>query len=276
MNRPLNISLSLIFCCAILGIFGCDSSVLEETLIQPDIKVEIIDLRDSANGSIKQLSDRSLVRETWTIELIARNLQSGTLFEPGSITADSDVSDEVRFNLALPADSLYEFEVSFKQGNATLGRGLVHHFISSSTSSVNVPAYIADASNPALVFEPSRITRPNGSFSAGNAFNMIYLGVTKPAEGLAAKLEISGIDDALLDVDGPSKISDSGSLSLLWNWSDSPAGPNARQAGSITFPDSQNTSFCLNAEIGNVRAVHPDASISRQNVQSEACVQFGN
>ncbi len=271
MPRTLRHSFCLL---ALTGIMACDSSVMEDSLIQPEIRVEIVDLRESS--TIKVQSERSALQEIWTIDLVARNLESGTVYAPGPVTADSDVSSEVRFNLSLPSDSLYEFEVSFKQGSSELGRGLIHHFVSSSTSTITVPAYIADSSNPALVFEPSRVTRPAGSFSPGNTIKMFYLGVIKPAEGLAARLDISGIDDSSLEVEGPSKISDSQSLNLLWNWSASPAGPDSRAAGTISYPTDFNTSFCLNAEIGNVRAVHPDASISRQNVKSEACVQFGN
>lgn len=254
---------------------ACDSGLSDEKFIEPNIQVELIDLRQSASN-IKSPLERSAIKETWTVGLIVRNLQSNDTISPPAITADDQTQSDVRFNLALSADSLYEFEVSFRQAGQLVGRGLVHHYISSSTNSVTIPAYLTDATNPALVFEPSLINKPNSLNTGATVINMVYLGMNKPVEGLAAKLELTGIDENLLEVVGPNTVLETGAINLIWNWSDRPADDAPRSVGTVTYPQGTSSSFCFDVEEGNARVVHSDATISRQTVRSEACVEFGN
>jgi len=276
MNQRI-ISITLLAC---LVFAGCDSNSLESDLLEPAIQIQLIDLREGVSDSNKGNLDRSAVKEVWNVKLDVTNLESNQVFSPPSVSADNSQSSEVRFNLALPPDSLYEFKVTFSQGGQSSGRGLVHHFISESTSSVTVPAYIFDATTPALVFEPSLISRPvNSDISArneSNVINMVYLGVDKPAEGLAAVLDVTGIAEDDLAVEGPTLFAETGRLNLLWNWATSPAGSSGRSAGSLTFSNASTNSFCVEVEAGDARAVHADASISKQSVKSEACVEIGN
>ena len=263
----------LFLICLILA--ACDSGLTDEKFIEPSIQVQLIDLRESANTN-KSQAERSAIKETWTVGLVVRNLQSNNVISPPAITADDQTQSDVRFNLALSADSLYEFEVSFRQAGQVTGRGLVHHYITSETSTVTIPAYLTDATNPALVFEPSLINKPNSLTDGETVINMVYLGMDRPVEGLAAKLELTGIDESLLDVTGPNTVLENGVINMIWNWSSSPADETPRSVGSVTYPQGTTTSFCFDVEEGNARVVHSDASISRQTVRSEACVEFGN
>jgi len=254
---------------------ACDSGINDEKYIEPQIEVQLIDLRETARSDKSQV-ERSAIQETWTVGLTVRNLESNEVISPPTITADNQTQNDVRFNLALSADSLYEFEVSFRQAGQLSGRGLVHHYITPSTSTVTIPAYLTDSSNPALVFEPSLINKPTNISSGDTEINMVYLGTDRPVEGLAAKLELTGIDETLLVVEGPNTVLESGIINLIWNWSDNPADGTARSVGTVTYPQGTTTSFCLDVEEGNARVVHSDATISRQTVRSEACVEFGN
>jgi hypothetical protein len=231
-------------------------------MVRPDIRIVFEQPASQPNSAGK-------VGTVWDVNLTILSSR-GTSYSPDPIVLDDSQTQEAEFNVVLPSDSLYSFEVTYVQSGTRFAEGSVLYWVDRETSSITIPVAVRDGSTPGVAFVPSTI-RARAVDADNMRLQLRYYGSDTPVSGLAGNFEVEGIAPDQLNLDGPTLIEPSGqTVGAAWQWPDQVSGTVV--LGTIS-PSQSIGSFCIEAVDGEVRAVSPAGLITRLR-GARACVEI--
>lgn len=208
--------------------FGCDQAAPTQALrIQPKFAIEFVSPRLLEGGAASKTEALSpdFVKGLWTISLQVTS-KGGRDYSPKDAqTVDDTIQDEATFEFDIPLDSSYTFAVQYRQNGVLRAQGSTFQKITKDNASVriNVTMLPVNTNAPFIGFDPSLV-----SVKSTNGTMMMVLkfaGSNETLKGVAAKLNISGIDPSALRFRRAIAVRQSYGYDLAWTWPTGKTGP---------------------------------------------------
>jgi hypothetical protein len=227
---------------------ACDEGELTEW-VSPRVLVSLTDGIDDA------LSKSSAIL---TVELEVLS-EGGSDFSPEPVTVDNNTTNQVAFEISIPADAVYSFLVRFSNSGTLVGEGATVQEVTLETTVVDIDVLTRSASTPSLGFLPSQVNTSTGS---GNIeITVRYYGAGTPVAGIAALFDITGSTPRAFTLDGPDfSLVEGRELNAAWQFGQDVQG--VRDIGTLRVPRNQTADFCLEATTENIRVVDRAGAIT--------------
>lgn len=257
--RQMAIIASLCLALSVVGI-GCDGAGVSDEEVQfvrPTVTVHYVNARYDVAPK-----GQAVVRVELTV-----TSASGQDFSPDPIEVDDAVDSEARFELFLPPDSEFIFQVLLTQNTELVAEGSVIQFITEASSRIDIPV-ISTVGERWFVILPSDVDTRTSTDSLD--LTMRYYGDEQQIVGLAARLAVNGPDPApvrFVDVDRI--VENDTETSLGWQFGSPVMG--TQDLGTIRVPLAEASDFCLDVEEGDFKVVNRDGVIAVIGA-SGACV----
>lgn len=188
-----------------LGLFslaltaGCDMQTTENPRhVRPDLKIRFVEPRalDGLTKTQGTIGAPDFTQGVWTIQLsvTSKGGQNYSPKENNPRVVDDTVQSETTFDLQVPLDSTYTFQVLYSQNGVIRARGVTVQQITKNNPVVymDVVYLPKDNNTPTIGFNPGIVSvQANGSYKD---VALRIEGITEPVKAVAAKLNISGVD----------------------------------------------------------------------------------
>lgn len=230
--------------------FGCDTQTAAPIVIQPQIKIEFVQPIVLQGISAKSKMATQSPDAVWDVALTVKS-KGGRDYSPVAKTVDDATTDQVSFDLSLPADTTFTFGIVYSQNGQRRAEGQVVQRITSQSQQVLIPVNLLSSSSFNLSFSPSvSIIRPS------NTPQQLILkldGAPEALKALACKLQVSGIDLTQVRFRHAISVRQSDGYDLAWTWIQGKTAPFV--VDTLDVPVSQSGDFRFLFKQGNLQAL---------------------
>jgi hypothetical protein len=191
------------------------------------------------------------------------------------VTVDNNSTSEVVFEVSIPPDSLYTFNVRFTSEEALVAEGETMQEVTLETTVIDIAVLETSTTVPSIAFLPSEIRTSTGGGTIDVTVRLY--GAGRPAAGVAALFDITGptarpfVLEGSEGSDNDLKINfvEGGRLNAAWQFAQEVQG--VKDIGILRIQRNQTANYCIEADGDNIRIVDRDGAITLANLMG-ACV----